>query len=179
MMKERWLPVPISGFEEAYEISDHGRVKSKPRSAGKRRYPVRERILRPGLHTFGYPFVCLFHGGRKATVKIHRLVTLAFIPNPLNLPLVNHKDSNPANNHYSNLEWSDHKHNSQHALVNGRMENNRQSMAKLSWEKVGEIRSLSATGMSNTAIARLFDVTQGNISMIVAGKTWIPHKLSA
>lgn len=56
-------------------------------------------------------------GGRK-NARVHRLVALAFIPNPLNLPQINHKDVNPSNNHVSNLEWCDQSYNNSYDNAN-------------------------------------------------------------
>jgi hypothetical protein len=53
-------------------------------------------------------------------IAVHRLVALTYIPNPNNLPEVNHKDMNRGNNHYLNLEWTTHKANVQHSFNNGR-----------------------------------------------------------
>ena len=60
----------------------------------------------------GYQRVGLYVGNYKSkTIKVHRLVAKAFIPNPNNLPMVNHKDENKANNCVSNLEWCTNKYN--------------------------------------------------------------------
>lgn len=60
----------------------------------------------------GYPSVSL---GRRSTVFVHRIVAAAFIPNPLNLPHVNHLDGNKLNPAADNLEWTTHKENMRHA----------------------------------------------------------------
>lgn len=57
--------------------------------------------------------------GKKHSKRIHRLVAIAFIPNPKNLPQVNHKDGNKLNNNLENLEWTDNKSNTQHGYDNG------------------------------------------------------------
>ena len=64
------------------------------------------------------------HSGRKTGVRkyVHRLVAQAFIPNPSNLPQVNHKDFNKTNNHVGNLEWISRADNIQHSHDNGRMQ---------------------------------------------------------
>lgn len=97
----------IKGFEGKYQVSTFGRIKSlnflntgkerimRPKPDGKKKY------LMIGLSKMGKAFYFL----------IHRLVAEAFIPNPNNLPEVNHKDENSQNNHVSNLEWCDRKYN--------------------------------------------------------------------
>lgn len=63
----------------------------------------------------GYLYVDLYKDGKKHRKYIHRLVAEAYIPNPLNLPFVNHIDGNPKNNNYKNLEWCTPKQNVEHA----------------------------------------------------------------
>lgn len=62
-------------------------------------------MLKPYLHTDGYLLVDLRDGDNRKQVRVHRLVALAFLPNPENLPTVNHKDECITNNELSNLEW--------------------------------------------------------------------------
>ena len=104
-MKEIWKP--IEDYEN-YMVSNLGRVKSlNYRRTGK------EKILKP-FKARGYLVVDLLDGtgkkGRK-TNFIHRLVAQAFIPNPLNLPEVNHIDEDKLNNCVDNLEWCDRSYN--------------------------------------------------------------------
>ena len=101
MTEEIWCP--IKGFENIYEVSDQGRVKSV--GYGK------ERILKPGRDGSGYLQVNLCKNGEKKMCKVHRLVAQTFTPNPDNLPQVNHKDENKENNSVQNLEWCDSKYN--------------------------------------------------------------------
>lgn len=85
----------IKDYEGLYQISDQGRVlglKSK-------------KILRPKISNSGYYEVSLSKNGATTTKIVHRLVALAFIPNPKELETVNHKDENKLNNHKENLEW--------------------------------------------------------------------------
>jgi hypothetical protein len=62
----------------------------------------------------GYDSVTLQDMGRKAIMSVHRLVAMAFIPNPDNLPVVNHRDENPRNNHVDNLEWCTIQYNTKY-----------------------------------------------------------------
>jgi predicted nucleic acid-binding Zn-ribbon protein len=61
--------------------------------------------------------------GEKVQAKVHRLVAMLYIPNPNNLPQVNHKDGNKLNNNFENLEWCDSKHNIRHAHKTGLSDN--------------------------------------------------------
>lgn len=102
---ERWLPCP--NFETKYLISDYGRIKSLGTYSTCKKGGLRK--LTPKKS--GYVETFLFDDGRKERVSIHVLVAKAFVPNPKNLPMVNHKDENPSNNYYKNLEWCDNKYN--------------------------------------------------------------------
>lgn len=107
-MEEIWNP--ILGYEGLYEISNYGRAKSyqglKPKMLALSTNVVYQ-IIRP------------IKDGVYATKTIHRLVAIAFIPNPENKPFVNHLDGNKHNNHVLNLEWSTVSENSTHAVRAG------------------------------------------------------------
>ena len=109
-MQEVWKD--IKGYEGLYQISNLGNVKSVNRivSRGTNFKPVRERILKTG-NKDRYRYVMLSKYGKSKTGWVHRLVAQAFIPNPDNLPCVNHKDENPSNNVVDNLEWCDYSYN--------------------------------------------------------------------
>ena len=86
----------IKGYED-YEVSDTGLVRSLKRG--------KKRILRPGKKGDGYLAVGLRKDGKRKNIYVHRLVAEAFIPNPLGLETVNHRDENKLNNRVENLEW--------------------------------------------------------------------------
>lgn len=99
---EVWKEIP--GYEGVYEVSNYGRVRSNARKVWN--YTKQGRILKPHRKENGYMQITLC--GRSKYEKhayIHRLVAEAFIPNPNNLPQVNHKDFDKANNCVENLEW--------------------------------------------------------------------------
>lgn len=108
--QEIWLPV--IGYEGLYEVSNFGNVKALSRPTYKRKQPI---PVRKQLDRYGYHYVPLRLNGRTKNVKVHRLVAMAFIPNPINKSDVNHIDGNKQNNHVSNLEWSTVKENVRHA----------------------------------------------------------------
>lgn len=116
-MNEEWRAV--KGYEGLYEVSNMGRVRSLDRTAKATRLgkqyelPVKGKMLTPHPRRHGYLGVQLFgKGGHKTrgmkSVSVHRLVAEAFIPNPNNLPEVNHKDEDKQNNRLDNLEWISH-----------------------------------------------------------------------
>lgn len=128
--QEEWKPIAECNGE--YYVSNHGRVKSY--KCGK------ERILKPSLIGNGYPAVIITQG--KAIRKcytIHKLMALAFIPNPENKSSVNHKDGNKTNNHIDNLEWMTSKENVQHAWENGLFESKRVAISKAQSKPVVDI----------------------------------------
>lgn len=102
-MTEIWKDIP--GYEGHYKVSNLGRVKSIKYNKEKILTPYKE------VKRFGYLSVYLRTPGNKKTMKVHRLVALAFIPNPNNLPEINHRDENKENNCVDNLEWCTSKYN--------------------------------------------------------------------
>lgn len=104
-MKE-WRDIP--GYEGRYKVSTDGEVYSVPRKihCGRATRNVGGIIIKQQRDVNGYLTVNLCDGkGDRRSKKVHRLLASAFIPNPDNLPCVNHKDEDKANNHVSNLEW--------------------------------------------------------------------------
>ena len=72
-------------------------------------------VLSPSTNYKGYKIIRLSNNGNRPCKAIHRLVAETFIPNPDNLPQVNHKDGNKENNSFTNLEWVTNEENSIHA----------------------------------------------------------------
>lgn len=103
LANEIWKP--IRDYEGIYEVSNYGRVKSVSNEKYKKEK------LRKFSVAKGYYSVILFKNGKRKAFSVHRLVAEAFIPNPHNLPQVNHKDENPKNNAVWNLEWCDEDYN--------------------------------------------------------------------
>lgn len=104
-LNEEWKD--IDGYEGLYQISNYGRLRSFVDKNGHKRIIIRKFQK----NTKGYLQTRIYKNGKGKTVKIHRLVAEAFIPNPDNLPQVNHKDEDKTNNCVWNLEWCDAKYN--------------------------------------------------------------------
>lgn len=115
-MKEIWKD--IKGYEGFYKISNLGNVKSLKRYVknknGKR--IVEEKILTNYINNSGYYAVNLRKECAIDIKRIHKLVAEAFIPNPNNLPQINHIDGNKLNNNIKNLEWCDCSYNVKEAF---------------------------------------------------------------
>ena len=120
---EEWRPV--KGWEGLYEVSNLGRVRSLDRyvvhkTIVKKNYTklMKGRILSQTINSQNkYLTVGLHDGGSYRCVRVHRLVAEAFIPNPDNLPEVNHKDEDKSNNKVDNLEWCDRAYNMNYGTV--------------------------------------------------------------
>ena len=116
-MQEEWKD--IKGFEGLYSISNKGRVICwNYKGLG---YP---KDITP--HCNGYQRVGLVKDGIRKTCLVHRLVAIAFIPNPNNLPIVNHKDEDPRNNNVENLEWCTASYNTSYGTAMERATKKRQ-----------------------------------------------------
>lgn len=111
-MEEEWRPIP--NYIGYYEVSNIGNVRSVDRlvtySNGVQRVH-KGKILKQDINYKGYHRVRLQKDGKSKSFSVHRLVALAFIPNPNSLPQVNHIDENKSNNCVSNLEWCTSEYN--------------------------------------------------------------------
>lgn len=117
-MEEIWKP--IDGYE-SYLVSSFGRIYSKKSN----------RLLKPSKANNGYIGIELFNKNGSKRLSVHRIVAKAFIPNPLELPQINHKDENKENNNVSNLEWCTSKYNMNY----GKMGEIRHTLIDYSTEK--------------------------------------------
>lgn len=115
-MNEIWKPVVW--YEGLYEVSNLGRVKSL-----NYRHTGNPGLLKIWKDRKGYGRVLLCKDGVITQFQVHRLVAEAFIPNPENLSVVNHKDENPLNNCVDNLEWCTYRYNNNYGSRNKKISN--------------------------------------------------------
>lgn len=142
----------IKGFEGLYAITEDGQVWSYKSN----------RFLKPYLEGKGYLKVSLSKNGEVKKCKIHRLVAEAFVPNPLGLPIVNHKDEVKTNNHYTNLEWTTNIDNIRYGTA---IERGAQKKRKPVY-----CEELNREFPSMTAAANELEICVGNISLCCLGK---------
>lgn len=119
MNNEIWKP--IEGTDGMYEVSNTGKVRSNNYLGHGA-----QKELSLAKDNKGYLRTRICKGERRVTVKVHREVAKAFIPNPENKPEVNHKDGNKKNNCAYNLEWTTSSENTAHAYDSGLKENTRE-----------------------------------------------------
>lgn len=151
-MDEIWKD--IEGYEGLYQVSNLGNVKS-----------VRKNKLIGNNNHRGYRHACLCVDGKETYKSVHRLVADAFIPNPENLPCVNHKDENKLNNVVSNLEWCTYEYNNSYATKGSRISKSKFKPIQMinDGKVIKEFDSLKEA-------AEYVDGSHGNISAAANGK---------
>ena len=174
--QEIWKDVP--GFEGFYQVSNIGRVRSLDRVKcdGIR---MKGRIMKSRLDSCGYEMVGLSKDGSHKSQSVHRLVAMAFIPNPDLLPQVNHIDEVRNHNTVDNLEWCTVLYNQNYgnrklrSSESSKGENN--SRHKLTEKQVIEIRSTyipSDSIYGKRPLSKRYGVTYECITRIVTGQSW-------
>jgi hypothetical protein len=176
---EVWAPVPR--FLGLYEVSTLGRIRSLDKYINSR-WPghnrtVKGRILSTSPNEHGYIRPSLIdHNGVEKRYSLHRIVAEVFIPNPDNLPQVNHKDGDKANNKVSNLEWITCQANIIHAFKNNLkkgVDSEACHFSVLTKEDVLKIRELFASGVyTKSQLAKQYNVNYTNIRRIILRHIW-------
>lgn len=178
---EVWRPVPLPEFK-TQEVSNLGRLRTSPQ-AEKKYGTVPGRILGQGRCDRGYPqaTLCIGHSQRK-TVKVHRLVALAFLgPKPFAEAQVNHLDGDKTNNRVENLEYVTPAENVRHAVQTGLSDTPKTRAAraaqagrgqKLTADIVTTIRAAVAAGAKRALLAERYGVHVMTIGEIVRREIW-------
>jgi len=159
-MKETWKK--IKDYEN-YSVSDMGNVR---RDVGGKGLCKDGRILKPRFNTKGYGKVLLSQEGKTHNGFLHRLVSIAFIPNPNNLEQVNHKNGIKSDNRVENLEWVSPSENVKHSLKNGLQP------TKYSEIEILEVINLRNSGLTQQKISDLTGIERRYVGAILKGKSW-------
>lgn len=163
MTEEIWKQFPLEDYVGLYEISSLGRVRSLDRflncNGGVRLY--KGKILKPSLIR-NYNYITLSKNQTLHTFRLCRLVAMAFVPNPDNLPCVNHKDECKTNDVYTNLEWVSHKTNCNYGTRNRRIAH-KQHRKKVRCVETGE------EFPSLVSIQKTLGYSHNDISMVCRG----------
>lgn len=174
--REIWRP--IKGYEGIYEISHLGRIKSLSRFTYQNHW-IKEKILSPSI-CCGYLVAGLSKNGITKCYKYHRLLAIAFIPNPNSLPQINHKDGDKQNNNLENLEWCDCQHNVKHAFANGLKfgavwsKEKRISVGKYSLKLANKIRSDYQTNLyTHRELSIKYCVSRTTVGQILLNRVYL------
>lgn len=175
MKKEIWKDV--SGYEGLYKVSNLGRIKSMPRewiTGSRGSIRTKEETINRAANVHGYFRIWLSKDGQAKQFGVHRIVAIAFMPNPSNKPQVNHIDGNKQNNKAENLEWATSKENVIHSHKTGlhnQVFGENHGKSTLTNELVLKIRELGGK-YTQQQIADRFKVGRRNVSNILNRKLW-------
>lgn len=151
MKEEIWKD--IEGFDGRYQVSNYGRVWSYARKNAKLLKP---KIDKDGYHEYGLTK----QGDKKCTYRrAHRLVAMTFIPNPDNLPVINHIDSVKDNNYVSNLEWATVGYNTRHYYDFALNDGSTRPMSSLTKEECAEMVVMYKAGATYGEIKEAFSLS--------------------
>lgn len=153
-----------------YSISEFGTIRTEGRESGR----VPGRILKQQQRPDGYLAVSLSVAGKPNRYRVHRLVAEAWYGPGQTGQLVNHKDGNKTNNHYSNLEWCWPDENTQHAVRTGlRARGSKLAFSKLDENQVAEIRTRYHNDKATfKELLVEYDIEKSTLSSLLSGKTW-------
>ena len=160
---------PVSGYEGLYEVDYYGNVYSCYRQVdvnvnGKEyKRIVGGHKLKQRINKKGYKTVTLSKNRVYKPKQVHRIVAQAFIPNPNNYPVVNHKDENPLNNYFTNLEWCTSLYNNNYGTINERRSATmRMKKQKKELGKNSEDQSITAVDETETTVHVAEDKEDGD-----------------
>ena len=177
---EEWKDCPE--YEQVYQVSNLGRVKSKPvfvendsLFGDEGGYVKHIKIKNQTINRYGYMTTKLCFKGKCRRLTIHRLVAKAFIPNPNKYSQVNHIDGNKKNNSVTNLEWVSAAQNTKHAWDTGlitseHMKGSKHHNSKVNEDIVKDIRSNKT--LTKKELAEKYDISISTVADILRRKTW-------
>ena len=172
--EEIWKELEETG--KAYAVSNLGRFKRLARKAGNKNLP--ERVLKLSPYSNGYLQFSGTVNSKRITAISHRLVAKYFIPNPNDLPQVNHKNGVKTDNKVSNLEWSSVSDNILHSYhvtknhIPRDMSGTNNTNCKVTEDTVLKVRELNKNGVSNKEIMVRLSLSANTVTKIVTRRTW-------
>lgn len=155
----------VIGYEGLYAVTKEGRVWSYRAN----------RFMKTTPDSKGYVIMDLNRNGKRFSVSLHRLIAIAFVVNPNNLPVINHKNGIKSDNRAENLEWCTQSENNQHAYDTGLahgMKGTKHWNVKLIESNVIEIRNSVSHGVRRMILAKKFGVTRTTIGDIIRRRSW-------
>lgn len=176
--RETWRSVP--DYEGIYEISNLGRIKSLDRSCTDKRgrkYFLYGKLMKQKTTSFNYQTISLSKTSKSKDFFIHKLVALAFIPNPENKKEVNHINGIKSDNTVFNLEWCTRSENNRHAIDTGLLVAQRgvdRYNSKLTEEQVIRIKKAYKKNpkLHQKKLAEEMGICRKALNSIVKGHTW-------
>jgi hypothetical protein len=176
----------VPGYENRYAVTPEGCVwsyeKRSPvgtnggvRVNGNRWLKLHEEKAQSGK--IYHRVVLIDAEGTRKQWLVHRLVGIAYLPNPQKLPFINHINGDTTDNRVDNLEWCSPQENTAHAYVNGWVKQPNQkgeanSQAKVTTEQVKQVRLMSESGLGDTAIALQTGISRSAVKGITKYRTW-------
>lgn len=166
---ETWAIIP--GYP-AYEASSLGRVRSIPRKDAMNR--SRKPTVLKQFYDSRKLYLCvnLWRDGKHKMMRVHRIIAMAHLPNPSNLPEVNHKDECKTNNCVSNLEWCDHRYNNVYGSKAGKWVGEKNIAAKFNRETalfIWKNHKCNGGDLGTTELSRKTGVSIAHVSAIAHG----------
>lgn len=171
---EEWRPIPYA--DKHYEVSNYGRVKSFCYDK------VNGRIVKPGIIK-GFQNVSFLSGGKKKSFLVHKITAELFVSKTAdNQDTVIHLDWNKANNYLTNLQWvtKDAAYKRMFKRIHDKRRNSKEKVitySKLNEDDVIRIKSMLGRGITQNVIAKLFCVSEMQITRIKRGENWAHIKV--
>ena len=159
------LPIELNNEPTNYSVTDDGIVINS--DTGK--------CLKQRSNNSGYNVVDLYQNKKKKTLLVHRLVASAFMPNPKNLPTVNHINGNKLDNNIQNLEWASYSENNQHSYDMGlhkKQLGEECAASKYTESIVRSICSKLEAGLSALEVSKIMNIPKASIESIKCGNSW-------
>lgn len=171
---------PVIGFEKQYEVSSLGKIRNLDKNITSKlgkMVLIKGKLLKPGLDKDGYVRMRFCLGSKQndivgKSIGVHIVVAMAFINNPLNKPLINHKNGIKTDNRIDNLEWCTSSENVQHAYDTGLACSKKGEKCHKSKLKEDDIVSIRNSTKSYNELSVYYNVTVSAIRLIIQRKNW-------